>query len=202
MSTISDPGFMPAVPPLSSERLLTAADLACLPAELPSGPALYELDNGRLIIMPPPGEVHGSIELRIASPLFTQGELCGHGKASAGEVGILLWRNPDRVVGADAVFIANKSFPIRHTPEGYLETIPDLVLEVMSKNDVWEAVKRKVEDYLKAGVRVIWVADLARRIVTEFRRGQETVYAESDFLVAEDIIPGFRCAVVDVFRGL
>ena len=36
-------------------RLLTAADLAVLPSQLPSGPVLWELDNGRLVVMAPPG---------------------------------------------------------------------------------------------------------------------------------------------------
>src|SRR2546423_1148234 len=107
----------------SAVRLLTAADLAALPAELPSGPVLYELDNGRLNIMPPPGDLHGAIETKVAANLFFQGEKGGHGKARSGDVGVILWRNPDRVVGADVVFIANSSLPIRVSAEGYLETI-------------------------------------------------------------------------------
>ena len=71
------------------------------------------------------------------------------------------WRNPDRLVGADAVFIANSSLPIRESSEGYLETIPDLVVEVRSKNDTLPAVQRKVDDYLTAGVKVVWVVDPA-----------------------------------------
>src|SRR5579864_6201248 len=96
-----------------AERLLTAADLAALPEELPSGPVLYELDNGRLIIMPPPGDIHGSTEHKFAGHFFMQGEMRGLGKSRCGEVGIILWRDPDRVVGADAVFIANRSLPLR-----------------------------------------------------------------------------------------
>jgi Uma2 family endonuclease len=200
MSKVSDSGFLSAPPPPPPERLLTVADLAALPEELPSGHAIYELDNGRLIIMPPPGDLHGAVEVKLSSPLFTQGEERGLGKVRCGEVGIVLWRNPDRVVGADAVFIANSSLPLRISPEGYLETIPDLVVEVMSKNDSWEAVRKKVEDYLKAGVRVVWVANPKTRTVTEFRRGQETVYTEKDILTVEDIIPGFHLPVARVFQ--
>jgi Uma2 family endonuclease len=179
---------------------LTAADLAALPDELPSGPVLYELDNGRLIIMPPPGDDHGSVEAKCTGELYSKGEKRGLGKVRCGEVGIVLWRNPDRVVGADVVFIANASLPVRRSPEGYLETIPDLVIEVMSKNDSWTAVRKKVEDYLKAGVRVIWVADPKARTITEFRPGQETVYGATDSLKAPDILPGFEAAVADLFQ--
>src|SRR5262245_9140854 len=98
-------------------RLLTAADLAMLPSELASGTVLYELDNGRLIVMPPPGSTHGAVESNLTTDLKSQGERKGLGKVLCGEVGIVLWRDPDRVVGADAIFIANASLPIRLSPE-------------------------------------------------------------------------------------
>src|SRR5262249_44652210 len=84
-------------PPVA--KVFTAADLAVLPSDLPSGPVVYELDNGRLITMPPPGNVHGAIETKFAGAFLYEGEKRGHGKARCGEVGIILWKNPDRVVG-------------------------------------------------------------------------------------------------------
>lgn len=36
---------------------------------------------------------------------------------------MILRRNPDRLVGPDGVFIANRNLPLRYSPEGYLETI-------------------------------------------------------------------------------
>src|SRR5262245_24289558 len=117
--------------PFSSagQRLLTAADVAALPDDLPSGKVKYELYEGRLVIMPLPGAEHSDGQLRISSYLFTLGELRGYGKAFS-EVGIVLGRKPDSVVGPDAAFVTKASLPIRKSPEGYLETIPELVVEV------------------------------------------------------------------------
>ena len=185
---------------ISVPRLLTVEDLAVLPSDLPSGPVRYELDNGSLIIMPPPGDLHGAIENKFAGAFLYEGERRGFGKARCGEIAIVLWRNPDRVVGADAVFIANSSLPIRLSKEGYLETIPDLVVEVRSKNDTDPEINQKVADYLRAGVKIIWVADPDRRTVTAYSSGQpERIYIEDDTLSVEHIIPGFRLAVRDVF---
>jgi hypothetical protein len=39
----------------ATEHRLTAADLAALPTDLPSGSVKYELDDGRLVPMSPPG---------------------------------------------------------------------------------------------------------------------------------------------------
>jgi len=180
-------------------RLLTAADLAVLPSELPSGPVFWELDNGRLVVMAPPGYIHARCEPKISKQLMIQGEERGLGLV-CGEVGIMLWRNPDRVVGADAAFIANQSLPARLSPEGYLDTIPDLVVEVRSKNDTQPEIDHKVNDYLTAGVRVVWVADPAAGIVTAYRPGQAPqVFGPQDTLTVDDVIPGFRMPVRDVF---
>lgn len=184
----------------SGERLLTAADLAVLPFELPSGAVDYELDNGRLIIVVPPGNIHGAVQSNIVTQLKLQGEFRQLGKARS-EVGIVLWRNPDRVVGADVAYIVASSLPIRETPEGYLETIPELIFEIRSKNDSRAAVQHKVEDYLKAGVKQVCVADAESQTITVHSPNQPSrAYAATDALEFPDLIPGFRMPVADAFR--
>jgi Uma2 family endonuclease len=186
--------------PASSPKFLTIADVEALPKSLPSGPVCYELLRGKLIIMTPPGDQHGGIQIKIGVPLFLQGESRGLGKVR-GEVGVVLGRNPDTVVGADAAFIANASLPIRLSSEGYLETIPELVVEVRSKNDTGPEVMKKVRLYLDAGVRVVWVVDPVARTVTAHRkRRKPQIFAEGDTLVVEDVIPGFQFPVAEVFR--
>ena len=182
-------------------RLFTTADLEALPTDLPSGPIDYELDNGRLVlIMVPPGNIHGAAQSNIATHLKVQGEFKGHGKART-EVGVVLWRSPDRVVTPDVLFIAVKSLPIRTSPEGYLETVPELVVEVRSKNDSLRYVERKVEHYLKAGVAVVWVADpAAKTVAVHTSQGEPVAYGEADTLELPGLIPGFSLPVADVFR--
>jgi Uma2 family endonuclease len=179
-------------------KLFTIADLELMPSELPSGPVRYELHHGRLIPMPPPGDIHGAVEGNLITALKVQGEHAGLGKARCGEVSVILARNPDHVFGADAVFISNSRLPIRRSTEGYLETIPDLVVEVRSKNDSLPAMQRKAADYLQAGVVIVWVVDPINRNVVEHRSGVEPrTWTETDTLTVEDVIPGFRLAVSD-----
>ncbi len=151
--------------------------------------------------MPPPGDIHGAIESNIGTELKIQGERRGLGKARSGGVGVILRKDPDRVVGPDAVFVCQSSLPIQTSKEGYLETIPDLVVEVRSKNDTGPEIARKVQDYLKAGVRAVWVSDPGKRTVTIHRPGQKAkVLHENDVVTIPDIIPGFELPVRDVFR--
>jgi len=192
-------GNGPDVPPFRGDyvpKLFTIADLERLPSELPSGPVHYELHHGRLITMPPPGDIHGAVENKLAGAFLYQGEFAGHGKARCGEVFVILARNPDHVVGADAVFISNNRLPIRRSAEGYLETIPDLIVEVRSKNDSLPAMERKALEYLAAGSVVVWVVDPINRNVLEYRQGiVAKTWTETDTLTVEDIIPGFRLLV-------
>lgn len=200
MATVEHPPFLD-LPVQPADRLLTAADLETFPTELPSGPIDYELDNGRLVfIMAPPGDDHGSLQVRIGGQLLIQGELKKFGEART-EVGLLLWRNPDRVVAPDVAFIANRSLPVRRSPEGYLETIPELVVEIRSKNDSAAYLRRKVEHYLKAGVETVWVVDPAAKTVTVHQGVEPPVtHGVADVLELPGIIPDFTLPVADVFR--
>jgi Uma2 family endonuclease len=181
------------------QRLFTAADLAAMPTYLPSGSVDFELHHGRLVAMSPPGAIHGSIQNRIGAALFNQGEAKCHGKAFT-EVAVVLERDPDHVYGADIAFVAKQSLPARESPEGYLESIPELIVEIRSKNDSTSEIATKVADYLKAGVLLIWVVEPDRESVVEHRpNSQPKVHPKTDSLTCEDIIPGFQLPLADLF---
>ena len=183
-----------------SEKRFSIADVAALPTDLPSGTVDYELDNGRLVTMVPPGDRHGAVQGEIVTELKNQGQRRGLGLARS-EVGIVLWRNPDRLVGADAAFILKQSLPLRHSPEGYLETIPELVVEVRSKNDSAAQIERKIEDYLAAGVQMVLVADPTTKTITAYEQsGKRRTFAEADTLTLSGILPDFSCSVAELFN--
>lgn len=184
---------------LLTDRLLTVGDLEGLPTELPTGPVDYELENGRLVPTSPPGNVHGAVQLNIGTELKNYADRTGVGRART-ETGVLLWRNPDRLTVPDVLFVAAKSLPIRETREGYLETIPELVVEVRSKNDASSMIASKVADYLKAGVELVWVVEPQLRTVTVYRPGRPAeTFRGDDVLVCEDLLPGFRLELARVF---
>jgi Uma2 family endonuclease len=199
MATAStDPTAPATIYPVA--RRLTAADLAAMPKELPSGPIDFELDNGRLVQMSPTGWRHGILQSRIARALTEQGEDRDHGRVAT-ETGVILSTSPDRVVGPDALFICKSSLPVRLSPENYLKTIPELVVEIRSKNDSAAYLEAKVANYLQAGVRVVWVVDGQANTVTEHRaatlpRTSSTI----DTLTCDEIIPGFQLNLGDLFK--
>ena len=188
------------VPLFTNAGFLTAADLEHFPAEIPSGPVDYELDNGLLVMMKRPSARHAGLHAKITGELYIQGQQLSYGSVQT-EPGLILWRNPDRVVGPDVAFFAKSIFPLRESREGYYETMPSLVVEVRSKNDSRPFVDRKVNDYLQAGVPLVWVVDADDQTVLVMRAGVATqTLGIGDVLTAENLIPGFRLPIADLFR--
>jgi Uma2 family endonuclease len=192
--------FAAAKPVPSATRLFTAADVAVMPETLPSGSVSYELHHGSLVPMSPPGAIHGNLQSRIATELTIQGERLGHGKAFT-DVGVVLARKPDHVRGPDVAFVMKASLPEKISPEGFLESIPELIVEIKSKNDTASEIAEKVDDYLGAGAKLVWVCDDANDMFTEHRRGNPARnHGKDDILTCDDIIPGFRLSLAELFR--
>jgi Uma2 family endonuclease len=78
--------------------------------------------------------------------------------------------------------------------------IPDLVVEVVSPTDRASDITRKVNAYLKDGVRLIWVIDPQVRTANIYAPGQLIMMLnEDDLLRGGDVIPGFEMLLKDVF---
>lgn len=148
--------------------------------------------------MSPPGYRHSRVGAKVVAELLTQGENRGLGEAGD-ETAVILRRNPDRVVGADAVFLLAASLPPRLSPEGYLETIPELVVEVRSKNDSDAEVTAKVGEYVAAGVRAVWVLEPDDATVSVHTpAAPPTVFGPADTLTSP-LLPGFAVPVSRLF---
>lgn len=182
----------------------TLADLAALPDELPSGPVLWELWDGELIAMSPPGFDHGSVETRIATVLTVHGEWEEHGRVSGGEVGVVIRLDrPQTCVGVDVVFLTKDQLPAQVSPEGYLITMPALIVEVRGKKARRGKVGEKLERYLERSARLVWDVDPGKKTVTAHRPGQAPqVLGMDDDLTAEGIIPNLKFPVRRLFENL
>jgi Uma2 family endonuclease len=79
--------------------------------------------------------------------------------------------------------------------------VPDLCIEVVSKNDDFADVMEKVESYLADGVQLVWVFEPKTRTVTVRTRGsaQAIILHEDDMLDGGAVVAGFRVRVGDVF---
>lgn len=85
-------------------------------------------------------------------------------------------------------------------PSGWINLAPDLAVEVVSPGDAAIDLELKVEEYLSAGVRLVWVVYPESRLVRVLRPdGTETRLREADTLHGEEVLPGFSCPVAELF---
>jgi Uma2 family endonuclease len=94
----------------------------------------------------------------------------------------------------DVSFVKKGRLPGDVSPKGWVRIAPDLAVEVVSPNDTAEELEEKLDDYDKAGVRLLWVIYPEARKARIYRlEGPPAVLGEDDELSGEDVIPGFRC---------
>ena len=116
------------------------------------------------------------------------------------EVGFVLASEPDTVRAPDASFIQATRVPIPR-PTGYIPVIPDLVVEVVSPNDLAYEVNEKRNEWLEAGAQLVWVIDPEEQTIHDYRLdGTVTLFRRADTLTAEAVLPEFRVPVADLFR--
>jgi len=109
------------------------------------------------------------------------------------------WK-PGRIRRADVSFIRSDRLSEERLSEGFCSIAPDLAVEVVSPNDLVSELDEKVEEYLRAGVRLIWVVRPNVRTVQVFRGDRsESWLRQLDELSGEEVVPGFRCQVGSLF---
>jgi len=159
-----------------------------------------ELIDGRIIPMSPAGISHGIYEMNFALALRRFADEHDLGVVATGEVGIYTRRDPDSVRGADVVFISHERDQLRASA-GFLDVAPELVVEIISPDDKWSDVIEKLREYFAVGVKLVWVADPELRSVLAYRSLTDVrEFTADDDLVSDDVLPGFRVNVADLFR--
>jgi Uma2 family endonuclease len=181
-----------------SERLMTADELLALPDD---GYHRYELDRGRLVCMVPSAWLPGVIASELVSELRVVVKRDRLGVVGTADSGMLLTTGPDTVRAPNAWFVHRDRIPAGGPPiDRFWPGAPDLAVEVLSPSDRYRDVMLKVQDYLTAGSRLVWVVDPGGRSAAVFRAGGgATLMGEEGVLDGEDLLPGFRLPLADLF---
>ena len=182
---------------MSTQRTIyTAEDLMRISSE----GKRYELVKGELIEMAPTGGRHGRVAGRIGRRLGNFVEQNDAGEVFAAETGFRLAGNPDTVRAPDAAYVSKERLPSEEQLIGFPDLAPDLVVEVVSPSDSAGQVQAKVEEWLRAGVRLVWVVYPDTRSVVVYRALDEVVVlGPEDALEGEPALPGFSCPVSEIF---
>jgi Uma2 family endonuclease len=159
----------------------------------------FELDRGEVVEMPPPGIPHGVICAWIAYLLWGYVLRRGKGYVCSNDSGLLVQRDPDTVRGPDLMLFDAPRRLEDLTPR-YAETVPQLIVEVLSPTDQQGKTNRRIGQYLQRGVPLVWLVDPEVRIVTVYQPGKDFyTREEADELTGEAVLPELRLHVADLF---
>ncbi len=180
------------------ERLYTPEDLWEL-IHKAEGDRRLELLEGEIVEMSPVGDTHSEVAGTLFRLVANHVVAADLGKATI-EAGFII--APDTVCGPDVGFIAKERLPPR--TGRFYNIAPDLAVEVISPSETPRQVHRKVNLYLKAGVRLVWVVYPDDRLIVIYRPDAPTttLLNDEDILDGGEVLPGFAVTVGEVFAGL
>lgn len=178
--------------------VMTAAPLTIEAfSQLPRNAERHEISAGELITMPPAKSLHSRIATKLFKLLIAALERAQSSEAFA-EAGYVLSRDPLTIRQPDISVLSRQR--VQSTGEDeYIEGAPDLAVEIVSPSDSAEDLQIKVDQYLSAGAKQVWVVYPKAKCVHVFSATGLRVFSEMQTLQAGDLLPEFSVQVRDLF---
>jgi Uma2 family endonuclease len=170
----------------------------------PGAGPFYEVIDGQVVEPPEMGviEIHYANLIHDALALFF---------ARSGRIGRsyveMLFRirtEPNLQRRPDMAFVSYDRWPKDRLlpPTASWQVVPDLAVEVVSPNDLAVGLLKRLDDYFRAGVRVVWVVYPGRECVFVYTSlGGMSFLAAADTLDGGDVLPGFTLPLAELFEG-
>jgi Uma2 family endonuclease len=111
----------------------------------------FELENGEVVEMPSPGELHGFVcwlaAMALGNYLFRRGA----GYVCTNDTGLIVRRNPDTVRGPDLLVFLETRDPDQMS-RTFCDRVPALIVEVFSPSDKPGKLHREADELTGNGV--------------------------------------------------
>jgi Uma2 family endonuclease len=178
-------------------RRYTLADLDAFPDD----GKLRELVDGQIVEWDMPTWYHGFILNAIAHLLTSYVLDHDLGAVVGGDPLVSIEGSVYHARGPDVAF-----YDIQRIPSDFRQptttTAPDFVIEVISPSDRATEVERKIADWLRADVRLLWYVNPDAGMTTVYYRKTIQRVAASEVLDGVDVVPGFTLRLTDLFDRL
>ncbi len=111
---------------------------------------------------------------------------------------------PRQVRIPDVSFISWDRFPGGKLPQVPIPAVaPDLAVEVISESNPEGEMRRKLQDYFAAGVRLVWYINPRTRTAAVYTSAQQCVMlGEGDMLTGGIVLPGFELPLSELFAEI
>lgn len=154
------------------------------------------------MMMSPASPTQGRYASRLTGALQAFVDDHDLGEVYTADPGFVLQREPDQVIRAPHVaFVRTEQIPSGEQEVGFWPVAPDLAVEIISPSETAATVQEKVQDYLAAGTRLIWLVYPDQKLVIEYQSSaQIRQYGMGETLDGGDVIPGFTYPLERLFR--
>ena len=160
--------------------------------------------DGELIVMSPTGGTAGRKNLRLTKQVANWTEQDGTGEAFDSSTIFVLPNGARRSPDVSWVTLSEWNSLTQKQQDGFPPIVPDFVIELVSPSDIknqrYEDLQNKMQEYLDNGVRLGWLIEPVAKTVEIYRqRKQVEILNNPQTLSGEDVLPGFVLDLSAIF---
>ena len=163
---------------------------------------LYEIIDGQRVELPP----MSILASRVTSNLHVQ---LGHhllGNPVGEALMETLFRLPlpvDRNRRPDVAFVSAQTIaqaPAQPGSDNAWAVLPELMVEVVSPNDLAEDIIERLNEYFAAGTKLVWIVYPTQRLLYVYESPRQVrILGAADELDGGVVLPGFRIPIASLF---
>jgi Uma2 family endonuclease len=162
--------------------------------------------DGELIIMSPTGGEAGRKKFNLYLDLGNWNRQIKLGEAFDSSTVFILPNGARRSPDVSWIRLERWNTLTVKEKEGFPPIAPDFVIELVSpsdlKNQRYEDLQTKMQEYIDNGVRLGWLIEPAAKTVEIYRLGQQVEMLNNpQTLSGEDVLPGFTLDLNEILRS-
>jgi Uma2 family endonuclease len=162
--------------------------------------------DGELILMSPTGGEAGRKNRRLTQQIGIWTDRDGTGEAFDSSTIFILPNGARRSPDVSWVTLDKWNSLTQKQKEGFPPIAPDFVIELVSpsdlKNQRYEDLQAKMQEYLDNGVRLGWLIEPSAKTVEIYRQDKQVeVLNNPQTVPGEDILPGFVLDLSEIFSS-
>jgi len=174
---------------------------------LPETKQRYEIVDGVMLMAPAPTADHQWIMFEISVRLRSFVKERNLGVVLPAPVDLLIQRDPLRTRQPDILYLNSGRTGIRGIAElrglQYLETPPDLVVEVLSPSNSRRDIEERLSDYRGIGVLECWLVSPEAETIEVLRLSPERAVTQAIFgiddTLSSEVLSDFALPTRDIF---
>ncbi len=182
-----------------SGKVWTEAELQAMPDE----GYVHEIVAGELIMSPKNNFQHEQICERLNFTLESFNRLHRLGAVSGSSMGF--WMENRNCRAPEVSFVPKERLlrlGFKPDTRTFFPGAPDLAAEVLSPGNTRAEMDERLADFFAGGARIVWMVHPDEQFVEVCRsRTDRRIVDPAGFLDGEDVLPGFRLPVGDLFKN-